>query len=101
MKQLTIVSPSGRIPEGVLEILRRDAVSGIATWSAMASYISEQEVHEEFREGTCLFIVTVVPEEAEQQLVTDLLRLDQRLPGGHRFAFWLADVARLHHPWGS
>ncbi len=78
MKQLTIVCPSSRVPDGLLEILRRVAVSGIASWSAMASYISEQEIHEEFREATCQFIVTVVPEKAEQQLVTDLLQLDRQ-----------------------
>jgi hypothetical protein len=99
MKQLTIICQPTASARGIGEILRKHKVVGTMSWPANALYQTEAEVHEEFTEGPCQYLATIVADESVQPLSADLVSLNERLDRGNKFLFWLADIQSIYVPW--
>ena len=61
------------VARGLSEILRRHKVVGTMSWTANALYQTEAALHEEFGEGPCQSVATIVTDENAEPLKADLL----------------------------
>ena len=99
MKQLTIICRPAASARGMSEILRRHKVIGTMSWTANALYQTEAGVHEEFSEGPCQYMATIVADEDAEPLSADLISLNKQLERGNKFLFWLSEIQSIHVPW--